>query len=307
MTRSGLSGLLGPLVRSAVVLIVLCAQDGTAAEPPLMVRFGLPASMFYEVSLKDAEVALELWARQIVAGAARPFQASGRVIENTELLAAATARGELDVIGFSTLEYLRWRERLPIDPVFIGGRDHEPTDEHWLVVRRDSGVTKLSALAGKRVILPAGNVGQLSRIWLDAELAKEHQGDAARFFGEIRTASKLPQTLLPVFFRQADAAVITRAGYGALQEMNPQLGRDLVTIAVSPKLLASVVCFHRHMDEGLRAMVTDGSLGLADSAAGRQILLLFKVKRVVRFEPVYLEGVAGLLRNAGARRGAEHG
>jgi phosphonate transport system substrate-binding protein len=256
--------------------------------------------MFYEVSVKDAQVALDLWARQIVSGVAHPIQARGAVLDTMELVAAATARGELDVIGLSSLEYLRWRERLPVDPVLTGSREREPTDEHWLMVRRDSGVTTLGALAGKRLLLPAGDLGILSRTWLDAELAKEHQRDSARFFGEIRTASKLSQTLLPVFFRQADAAVITRGGYSSLQEMNPQLGRDLVAIAVSPKLLPTVVCFHRQMDESLRAVVTAGSLGLGDSAAGRQILLLFKVKQVLRFEPAHLDGVTGLFRHTGA-------
>jgi phosphonate transport system substrate-binding protein len=282
---------------------------GAAADRPIVqARFGLSSDIFFDVSTKDARVALEVWATQIVAGAGKSVQASGRVLESTDALLAATARDEMDLIALPTSEYLRFRDRLPVVPILVGARANGPQDEHLVLVRRDSGLATLETLAGKRLILQAGALGAITQIWLDTLLLKRGLPETGRFFGQIRSAPKASQVVLPVFFRQAEAAVVTRASYETLMEMNPQMGRDLTALAESPQLLFSVMCIHRRADDEVRRLVVDSSLNLQRSAAGRQVLLLFKVARVIPFEPAYLDGISTLLREhrallGGMRRG----
>lgn len=286
------------------MLAALGPASGLADEKqPLVVRFGLSSDIFFDVSPKDAQVALDVWAKRIVAGANRPVQTRGRVLNDADALAAVVARDELDVVALPTMEYLRLQDRLPVVPVLVGVRPDGPYEEHVILVRRDAELTRLEALGGKRLIMQSGAVGVMAQAWLDILLAKHGYPEASRFFGHIKGASKASQAVLPVFFRQADAAVVTRGSYATLLEMNPQIGRELVSIAESPKLLLSMLCLHRKSDEELRRLIVDSTLDLQNSATGRQVLLLFKVTRVILFEPAHLEGVWALFRDHRALRG----
>jgi len=286
------------------MLAALGPTSGLAGElEPLTARFGLSSDIFYDVSPKDAQVALEVWAKKIASGARRRVEASGRVVSDVDALAAVAERHEVDVVAFPTMEYLRLRDRLPVVPALVGSRSDGPQEEHVLLVRRDAGLAQLEALGGKRLLMQSGAVGVMTQAWLDILLAKHGYPEAGRFFGPIKGVPKASQAVLPVFFRQVDAAVVTRTSYATLLEMNPQIGRELVSIAESPKFLLSVMCLHRMADEALRRLVVESALDLQNSVTGRQVLLLFKITRVIPFEPAHLEGVSALFRDHRALRG----
>jgi ABC-type phosphate/phosphonate transport system substrate-binding protein len=272
-------------------------------EPPLVARFGFSSDIFFEVSLKDAQVAVELWAKQIVADARKPVQTNGRVLNDVDTLAGVVARDELDVVALPAMEYVRLRDRLPVVPALVGLRGESPLEDHVLLVRRDADLARLGALGGKRLIIQSGAVGVMTQAWLDTLLVKQGYPEASRFFGPIKYASKASQAVLPVFFRQADAAVVTHTSYATLLELNPQIGRELMVVAISPKLLLTMICVHRKSSEELRRLVVESALDLHNSAPGRKMLLLFRINRVVPFEPAYLEGVSDLFREHSALRG----
>jgi ABC-type phosphate/phosphonate transport system substrate-binding protein len=290
-------------VRATLVVALGPAWGLAGEERPLVVRFGMSSEIFFDVSPKDAQVALEVWAKRIVAGARRPVEASGRVLNDVDALAGAVVRNEVDVVALPTMDYLRLRDQVPIVPALVGSHRNGPQDEHTLLVRRDTGLAGLKALAGTRLLIQSGALGVMTQGWLDILLAKQGYPEASRFFGSIKGVGKASQAVLPVFFRQVDAAVVTRASYATLLEMNPQVGRELVSIAESPKLLMSVMCFQRKAEEEVRRVVADSAADLENSAAGRQVLLLFKVAKVIPFEPAFLEGVAALYRDHRALRG----
>ena len=52
--------------------------------------------------------------------------------------------------------------------------------------------------------------------------------------------AKPSQAILPVFFKQAEAALVTRATFDTAVELNPQLGAALRTLSRSPQLIPAV-------------------------------------------------------------------
>lgn len=289
------------VVLTLVVPLIAPPAPLAGAPVPRVARLALPADMFYDVSRKDAEIALATWGREMLRGAKFPMQAETAILDDGDAVSAAVLRDELDLFGLTSLDYLRLREKLPADPALLGERRRGVGDEHLLVVRRGGLVATPKDLAAKRLLLQAGAVGVLSQMWLDVLLHTHGLPDASRFLGDVHSVDRPARAVLPVFFRQADAAVITEAAYVTLQELNPQLGKDLVILSRSPMLVSSLMLFGRRADPEVRDLTLDSAFRLPMTTMGKQALMMFKIDRVVPFEPASLGGVTWLAQEHASR------
>ena len=111
----------------------------------------------------------------------------------------------------------------------------------------------------------------------------------------IGSSDRISPPVLAVLFGKADACLVNGNLFDTMVEMNPQLRTDLVAIAESPPFLASVTCFPPGCDPELRELVVDGALALHTHPRGQQILALFGVREIRRFEESQLAQIAILL------------
>jgi hypothetical protein len=86
--------------------------------------------------------------------------------------------------------------------------------------------------------------------------------------------------VLPVFFRQSDACVVTRSGFETMVELNPQLGRQLKILARSPEVVPAVFCFRADYAAGFKEDLFAGVRDLHKSAAGQQVLTVFQSDKI---------------------------
>jgi ABC-type phosphate/phosphonate transport system substrate-binding protein len=286
-----------PRIRTAVLIALLLV--GLLA-PPVRgdqetLRIGFTTDMFPEVSRKDAEIALLSWTKEIMRLASAPMAVRSLVFESGDTVADAVLRRELDVFGMTTPDYLRWKDKLQAIPRLVGDHGQGPEDEYLLLVRQGSSLGNLRQLAGKRLLAPAGAPGILSHAWLDVLLTRQGLPAAIKMLADVRSVSRPSHAVLPVFFRQADAAMVTAAAFATMQELNPQIGREMVVLARSPKLLPSLMLFDKETTDAKRTLVTESALRLAESVTGKQVLLLFKISRVVSFGSSQLDNVVALM------------
>ena len=73
----------------------------------------------------------------------------------------------------------------------------------------------------------------LALAWLDIALFNDGCRPVAEFC-RVEQNKKLTKVVLPVFFRQNDACVVTRRGFKTMSELNPQVGQQLRVLASSP-------------------------------------------------------------------------
>jgi ABC-type phosphate/phosphonate transport system substrate-binding protein len=119
------------------------------------------------------------------------------------------------------------------------------------------------------------------------------------FFGKVSLIRKSSQVLLPVFFKQADACLINSDAFETTVELNPQMKRDLKIIARSPSGTTSVICIRTTLKPALRQTLVDSLRDLHAEPKGQQILTLFKVEKLLPFEPSYLESARQLIQDHG--------
>jgi len=285
---------------SGIVVLAAALAFGAASPPawagvPVPIRVGVSTDILMDVSRKDAQASFEIWMKELTKDGATASEARSVFLDDPGAMAAAIQRNEVDLVLLPILTFLQF-ERLPLEPVRVGLAARASLDVELLLVRRDSVPAGLADLAGKRLMLQPGAVGTISQLWLDVLLAKQGLPEAMRFFGQIRQGMRASQVVLPVFFRQAEAAVVKEASFATVGEMNPQVSKEMVTLARSPDLLHGVVCFNKQIAPEPRRLLTDGLQRMETSPAGRQILTLFRVRRLPPFNPSQLDGVRGLVR-----------
>jgi len=116
----------------------------------------------------------------------------------------------------------------------------------------------------------------LSPAWLGTMLAANNLPQTDHFFASQKLTDNLNQVVLPVFFRRTDVACLARRNWETAVELNPQLGRDLRFLAVSPKLVPIAIAFRRGCSPEGRKILIDSILRVASVTAGQQIVALYQ-------------------------------
>ena len=111
--------------------------------------------------------------------------------------------------------------------------------------------------------------------WLELQLAAAGLGAPESFFGPVTPLPKVSRAVLPVFFRQVDACLVTRRGYEMMGEMNPQVLTKLRVLAASPKLIPVVVGVRRNLRPEQKEAFRAAMVGLSQTVRGRHILAVF--------------------------------
>jgi ABC-type phosphate/phosphonate transport system substrate-binding protein len=101
--------------------------------------------------------------------------------------------------------------------------------------------------------------------------------------------------ILPVAFKQADAALVYEPNFSLIAELNPQLKRDLVPLRVSPRMLPVLTCIPRYLSDQRREQLINIMLHIEQTPQGKQIMTLFGINGIQPFKPELLAPVERLL------------
>jgi ABC-type phosphate/phosphonate transport system substrate-binding protein len=186
----------------------------------------------------------------------------------------------VDGFGLIVPEYAHLRRKMEFDRFAVGIHGGGPTDEYVVLVRQDSGLERLELLQGRSLNVLQNPRMSLALIWLDTLLLQARLKPAADFFGRVTSFNKATRVALSVFFRQADACLMTRKSFAVMGELNPQLNKQLRILAVSPEVVASGFASRRDFVSPFRAQLLAEMARLSETAVGRQILVLTQADRI---------------------------
>jgi phosphonate transport system substrate-binding protein len=276
----------------------LAPSPATArTDPPgsSIVRFGFSRSMFLDLNENDARAAVKVYATLLGTANQLIVDGSPGIFDNPTRIAEAFAEGTADVVAMPTQEYLAIPPGLASARLIAAKFAGSITEDYLLLVRDDSGITKLAELQGRRLLLSSGLRGSLAASWLDVLLAKAGLDPPARFFSNVGSANKPIRTVLPVFFRQEDACIVTRQGYQIMGELNPQVMKQMRVLATSPGFVPTVTIFRASLPPDLLKRIIKATIEAQDTVAGQQMLTIFQSGNVTEIEPEKLDSVRTLL------------
>lgn len=240
------------------------------------VRFGFSSAMFQGINTNDAQAAMKVWSGVMAAERQIPISPVTVIFDGVPALVEALRQRRIEAVTVTAEEYWTLRQEVPLGEIILGAAHGETTENYVVLIKASSPARDLADLKGLALNRLRTSRADFASVWLETELLEQGLGRSASFFGRITQDSKLSRIVLPVFFGQADACLVTRSGYRVMCELNPQLAKQLRVLAESPAYVPVVFVFRADWDSPYHTMLLE-VLGDVDLApAGQQTLALFQ-------------------------------
>jgi ABC-type phosphate/phosphonate transport system substrate-binding protein len=232
-------------------------------------------------NITDARAAYRVWINQA-------FRQNGQadvefdpeIFVPSEQVLREIRLGTIDCYGVNALEFVKVADLTSPDNLLLLSYLADGID-YVLLVHKNSSFKKIEDLRGVQIATHLNHDMVLLPAWLDTMLASKNQPEASRFFSSLTPCEKLNQVVLPVFFRRLDGACLTRRNWETVVELNPQLGRDLWPIAVSPRVIPCAIGIRRSCNPAAVKQFIDLLLRVSTQPEGQQILALYQANGFV--------------------------
>lgn len=277
----------------------LAVTPGGAAEP-VPFRVGFAESIFAEINPNDARAAIKVWAQAVASERRVNLVAVPSVIRGADTMRTELRANRLDAVALPLDEFARVNPESGFSHLFLTTVGGQMTENYVVLVRRNGARQRLADLAGGRVALLRGPRTSLAELWLERELQALGLPPIATHFGQFSRVKKLSQAVLPVFFGQVDAAVVTRQGFKTMVELNPQIGRDLRELAVSPGYVPVVLAVRAGFTPEILPEIVASLREFHTTPSGRQVLLIFQGDQLIETNLAALAESLALLRRTPA-------
>jgi phosphonate transport system substrate-binding protein len=259
-------------------------------------RVGFSAQVFPDIDQRDAQVAMELWTRELARGMGIKTTPITIIYKNPNDLLEAVKRGDLTVATLPAIEYLQIKGKSPLTPIIVASSNAGTARQYALIVKRGRGIKSIADLRGKTILIPSSTKYAASHIWLHILLGRGLQQDRSLFFRQVHESPAASKSILKVFFNQVDAAIVSRGALETSKLLNPQIERELAVIAESKPLHGDITCVPTIVSEKLKHAITNSALHLHETTTGKQMFTLFQIDKVIPFNSSYLSGLEELLR-----------
>jgi len=263
---------------------IVAAQAGLSAclkasEPERKMRLVISETMVADVNINDARAAMSVWIARLSADLNFTVELDPRVFVSSEEVLRRIRTGQVDGAAMNMIEYREVADYLDNNGLIVARGGGTGADQFLLIAKRP-GARQLSDLRGRRICLFKSPATYVAPAWLSTILDDAHLGPATSFFAAVTTETKVARVVLPVFFGQADACIVTKRGFETMCELNPQVSRDLTAIAASPLMVGCFYAFRRNYHDPARQKFTDPYKLLA-SPTGRQLATFFQFEELM--------------------------
>lgn len=276
------------------------ARSATASGRDASLVFGYSPHVFYNVDPKDLVGLMEVWTRTVDLKMKNSVKTTIIAYKTFAEAEKALSRNEVDVLVMIPEEYIRLRAKSHLTAVLSADYGMHFYNELFLLVREGGGVTGIEQLRGKSMIVDVGQQGSIPIKWLDSLLTAQVSSNAQGFFRSMTEATKSSQVVMPVFFGQADACLVSRSHYETMVEMNPQLGQKMRILEKSPGFVTGVLAMRKDLQKTTRDAIVKTLSEMHTDPKGKQIMTLFRINRLIPFMPEHLTSVEKVLKE---RRG----
>jgi phosphonate transport system substrate-binding protein len=204
--------------------------------------------------------------------------------------------GEVDGLGLTSKELMRMDIRP--EHVFVGNRGDDIYIHYVVVAHMESEISSPKDLLHLGLATTDNSQMAIAREWLDILIAEAAAPGAKIDYPEdVNTLSK---AILQVFFRQADAALVTRSAFDLAGELNPQIREDIEVLWESPPLVTGLFILQPasgNQDDW--NLMERSVLGIDKTPGGRQLLTVIKSSRLEKRPLADLEDTFNLLEKHG--------
>lgn len=266
-----------------------------AAEPSLFhLNIGFSSRAFVNVPPEDIKIAVRILAGKVARNTIG--SADSKIYDSPADIEQDFRAKKLDTIALTPDEFIKLENRVLLDPIMVTATSKGHEVELLLMVRKDSGIRSFGDLRNRRLAIAEkeSRYANMYSIWLETLIMRKGLSGDARFFSAVTETKKPSQALMQVFFRKADACIITGQLLDVSVELNPQIGRELTVIERLPKLAGGIIAMRRDLPEVYKQRLRQALLTLHEDQEGKQLFVLFQLKKLVPYRPEYMRATVAL-------------
>ena len=237
------------------------------------------------VNTEEARIALEMLMRDIMNAQGDRLRIHLEFITEFNQVARKIISERYDLVVLSGLDYLQIRSEAPLTPKLVLSKVDRATEPLALVTQRNETLASLRQKNPRALIIDAGRAGEGDKLWLDTVLIEAGLGPSDQFFTEIRRSQKPSRSVLPVFFGQVAACVVSESALRVMNELNPQIDQRVQILKRSGDLVTLLLCATPWADQQDIRMVVAEGVKAASNPKSKQALTMVHMNGFFRFEP----------------------
>jgi len=244
-------------------------------------RLAISVETLAGANVNDARAAYRVWLGEVQGNLKLiSIEPAPEIFIPSEELIRNIRQGTLDGYVVTALELAKVADLTNPDSILI--EDYLADGiEYVLLVHNSSPFKKVADLRGARIASHLHRDMVLLPAWLGTMLAANNLPQAEQFFASHQLIGNLNQVILPLFFRRVDGVCIARRSWETAVELNPQLGRDLRAVAVSPTVIPIIFAFRNSTIASARKSLIDSIQRIYAATTGQQIIALYQSSGVV--------------------------
>ncbi len=310
-----LTGKKGYLITPNVVYILIYffagyihpgVAQGLQQRDTVRLRLAVPLQDFDEQNIKDARLAIDMWAKEIMRSVEEKeglhFAVSSCFLRNKSEKVDYNGHENYDILLAYALDFVELHLEKIWQPIaFTKSTGHFP-EEYVMLARQENNFKNILDLRNKKVVFNKYQDNRIIRYWLKYFFEKRRLGRAEDFFSVIQTIPKASRAILSVFFKKNDACIVGYNQYLTMVELNPQIGRDLSIVTKSPAFARGMVCLKKTMDPKVKQIVKNVVLNLPNSVRGKQILSFFSQTDIIPYKSESLDSFRQMVKWNQTRR-----
>jgi hypothetical protein len=261
---------------AGAAVATMAPRIGGAGKSEHILRVAISADTLAGANVNDARAAYRVWISEVTRQfPSKVAQMVPEIFLPSDDMIRGVRQGAIECFGVTALEFAKVADL--VDPDYLLLQDYLSEGmEYILLVHKNGAFKKLADLRGAQIVTHFHRDMVLAPAWLGTMLASSNLPQPEKFFASQKATDNLNQVVLPVFFHRADGACLARRNWETAVELNPQLGRDLYPIAVSPRVVPIAIAFRRGCSIDGRKLLIDSILKVATIAAGQQIITLYQ-------------------------------
>lgn len=261
-------------------MVFWCFPKGVFGQTGEVFRMGFTQKLFIDVNQNDVGAVSRILVQTFLEEHKIDRYSEPIVFESISEIRDALSGRKVEALELTVGEFAQVRDLIADDIILCGVTSDSVAEEYLLIVNKNSNIEALKDLNGRTIGILTSVLASLAADWLDTLLLREGLVRSSGFFGQIVTDPKAGNLLIPLFFGKLDACVVTRKAFDTMIELNPQTGKKLKVLDVSPPVVPVVFCFRKSYTSPLRDQVIDWIAKSHLSSAGMQNLMIFQLDRM---------------------------
>lgn len=273
---------------SIVIITSNFAQTSNQQNSNRKYRFIYSKDLFFNTKLEDAVALTKIFTEKIrkQKNVKDDFEI---VICETESELLEAVKIDFDFVLSSTSDFIKLQKTGNVKPVLVNQTQGNYGYVYYLISKKNKGFNNLADLKNSKIRILARSDGQTPSIWLDKLLRDKKLPNQDKHFKEISFDFVPTNVVLPVYFNKIDAAVVSKASFELMCELNPKLLKEFNILEVSPTLLFGVLCFDKkNTDKEREKFIYDILTTMHNDIDGQQFLNLFSLEKIIPYKEIYL-------------------